>query len=101
VLLAGLTALSEELWFRGVLFRSLSGAFPFGASCVLQAAAFAVAHVAKGVSAPVFLVLASFAVAAAWLLHRTRSLGPPVALHFAANLVLIGASYGTLPMPGG
>ena len=75
---AALTAVSEELFFRGALLQEF-GLWP-------QAVLFGVLHPAtrKGWSYPVFAFAA--AVALGWLTLFTGTLWAPIAAHFAINL---------------
>jgi uncharacterized protein len=86
-------ALPEEVFFRGYLQTSLNRVFPrrrvlFGASAgaalVLQAAVFALCHLATGdwTRLRVFF----FGLLAGWLRERSGSVAAPVAYHAVANL---------------
>ena len=96
VLTAAFTAIAEELWFRGVLLRSLAKAFPFELACVVQALLFGAAHLGKALSPMVFLMLALFGYVAGVLVQRSRSLAVPIAFHFAANFALLGLRHGLI-----
>jgi membrane protease YdiL (CAAX protease family) len=96
VLTAIFTAIAEELWFRGVLLRSLAKAFPFELACGIQALLFATAHFGRAISPMVFLTLALFGYIAGMLVQRSRSLSVPIVFHFAANFALLGLRHGLI-----
>lgn len=89
--IALLTALPEEILFRGILFnllqrrlRGRAGPWP---ALVISAMAFAAAHAGRGAGAdPRYLALVTLAgIAYGWCYLRTGSLVPAVAAHTAVN----------------
>ncbi|MBI9113749.1 CPBP family intramembrane glutamic endopeptidase [Sanguibacter suaedae] len=77
---AVLTPIGEELLFRGVLF-SLLTRYSFWLAAILSSIVFALSH-GINVATPVALVVG---FAAAWLMHRTRSIWPGVVVHAVNN----------------
>ena len=73
---------TEELVFRGSLYRGLRRRWSALASGLVSAAAFALAH-GTMTHVPVTIVLA---LASSALVERSRSIWPSVALHATANL---------------
>jgi len=80
---AVLAPVVEELVFRGLLLGGLSRHISFGWSNVFQATAFAVGHA----DPPRFLFYWVMGLSAGWLVRRTGSLGPAIALHALNNAV--------------
>jgi membrane protease YdiL (CAAX protease family) len=84
--------LVEELFFRGLLLRSLQRRVPDGAAVALSALAFGLAH---GSSLPVdavvlvVLSLTVFGAALAILAIRTGRLGPGIVAHAVFNLFTV------------
>ncbi len=80
--------LVEEILIRGFMFRALSRVFGFGLAALVSASIFGLLH------GQVNLFIDTFALglALAWLVHKTDSLWPAIALHalknFAAFLYL-------------
>jgi len=71
----------EELFFRGLLLRSLLGRLPTPAAIVVSALLFGLAHLE-----PLQLLgLAAFGVVLAVVAWRTERLGPGIAAHAAFN----------------
>jgi len=84
VLFAGvfLAPLAEELFFRGVLYRSLLGRLNFASSLVISSLVWALLHLIPGVTAPFFLV----GVVLVLLYEMTGTLWMPIAAHAFFNL---------------
>lgn len=79
-----LTALGEELLFRGVLLQGVRSAISDGGAIGLSALMFAATHLSLG-SLPHVLALG---VLFAWLVVRTGSLWPGIVLHSTWNVVM-------------
>lgn len=75
----------EELFFRGLLLRSLLGRTPTPVAIVLSAVLFALAHF----EAVQFAGLALFGVVLALLAWRTGRLAPGIGAHAAFNAVAV------------
>lgn len=86
LVLFGVSALSEEVLFRGYLFQTLMQAITFIPAILLMALLFAAAHAANPNASTFGLV--NVALAAIWLSFaymKTRSLWLPFGLHFGWN----------------
>lgn len=84
--------LVEELFFRGLLLRSLQRRLPDGAVVVLSAVAFGLAHGSNLPADAVLLVILSltvFGAVLAVLAIRTGRLGPGIVAHALFNLFTI------------
>ena len=84
--------LVEELFFRGLLLRSLQRRLPDGAAVALSAVAFGLAHGSSLPADAVILVIVSltlFGAVLAALAIRTGRLGPGIAAHALFNLFTI------------
>lgn len=82
----------EELFFRGLLLRSLQRRLPDGAAVALSAVAFGLAHGSSLPADAVVLVIVSltvFGAVLAALAIRTGRLGPGMVAHALFNLVTI------------
>lgn len=78
-----LAPLSEELFFRGFLFRAVQGRAGLAAGLLISALAFAVFHLNLGVVLPFFVIGLIFA----WAYHASGSLWTPIAAHAIFNSV--------------
>ena len=78
----------EELFFRGLLLRSLFKVMPVPGALVLSAALFALAHF----EAVQFAGLAVFGLVLGVLAWRTGRLGPSIGAHMAFNAVAVVAA---------
>lgn len=86
-----LAPLSEELFFRGFLFRAVQGKAGLAAGMVLSALAFSVFHLNVGVVVPFFAIGLIFA----WTYHASGSLWTTIAAHTIVNAVsFVGALSG-------
>jgi len=84
--------LVEELFFRGLLLRSLQRRLPDGAAVALSAVAFGLAHGSSLPADAVILVIVSltlFGAVLAILAIRTGRLGPGIVAHALFNLFTI------------
>ncbi|BDU16194.1 CPBP family glutamic-type intramembrane protease [Lysobacter auxotrophicus] len=80
----------EELVFRGLLLGGLSRHISFGWANTLQALGFAAMHD----DPPRFLYYFAMGLFGGWLVKRTGSLAPAVALHVLNNAVAVGVLLG-------
>lgn len=78
-----LAPLSEEVFFRGFLFRAIHGRIGLAAGLILSALAFSLFHLNVGVIFPFFLIGLIFA----WAYHASGSLWTPIAAHAIFNSV--------------
>jgi len=78
-----LAPLSEEVFFRGFLFRAVHGRMGLAAGLILSALAFSLFHLNVGVILPFFLIGLIFA----WAYHASGSLWTPIAAHAIFNSV--------------
>jgi uncharacterized protein len=85
LLIIGVAPISEEIFFRGFMFKGLRRGTPFAAAALISAAIWGVFHYTGADSWGVVLQLAVFGVALAWLYERTGSLWPPIAVHALNN----------------
>lgn len=85
VFLAVGAPLVEELFFRGLLLRSLLGRVPAPAAIFITAVLFALAHF----EAVQFAGLAVFGLVVGYLAWRTGRLGPSIGAHMAFNAAAV------------
>ena len=85
VLIVGVAPLSEEVFFRGLLFRGLRRGVPFALAAAISAGIWGLFHYTGPDAWGVVLQLAVFGVVLAWLYERTGSLWPPIVLHVFNN----------------
>lgn len=76
---------TEEVLFRGAVFRALQGRFSDGPAVVLSTALFALFHFDYAHSLPAMTYVVALGVSTALLLVHTHSLNASVALHAAGN----------------
>ncbi|MGY3264407.1 CPBP family glutamic-type intramembrane protease [Lysobacter sp. HA35] len=81
LVMAVLAPIVEEFVFRGMLLGGLSRHISFGWANTVQAAAFALGHG----DPPRFLFYFVLGLASGWLVKRTGSIGPSIALHALNN----------------
>lgn len=74
---------TEELFFRGFLFRGLSNSFGVWPAALVSGFVFSLAHINLGAIIPFTLIGAIFAIS----YQRTGTLWTPIATHFAFNLI--------------
>jgi len=77
---AVLTPIGEELLFRGVLFTLLAR-YGIWLAAILSSVVFALSH-GLNLATPVAILVG---LAAAWLMHRTKSVWPGVVVHAVNN----------------
>ena len=87
LILAMVGPVFEELAFRGLLLGGLSRHISFGWANTIQALIFAAIHN----DSPRFLYYFAMGCFGGWLVRRTGSLGPAIALHVLNNAVAVGA----------
>jgi len=80
-----LTALGEELLFRGAILGGLRRTFPDRAAIAVSAAMFATIHL----SPVAFLHTGALGVLLGWLVVRTGSLWPSILVHAAWNSAMV------------
>jgi membrane protease YdiL (CAAX protease family) len=85
LLMALLVPIFEELTFRGLLLGGLARHISFGWANTLQAALFAVIH-DDPPRIPFYFALG---LLCGWLVKKTRSLGPAIALHVLNNALAV------------
>lgn len=81
MVLSLLVPVYEELVFRGLLLGGMSRHISFGWANAIQATLFAVAHN----DSPRFVFYLALGLLCGWLVRKSRSLGPSIALHSANN----------------
>jgi len=86
LILALIGPLFEEFVFRGLLLGGLSRHISFGWANALQALGFAAMHD----DPPRFLYYFAMGLFGGWLVKRTGSLAPTIALHVLNNAVAVG-----------
>jgi membrane protease YdiL (CAAX protease family) len=86
VLVVGLAApVIEEIFYRGLVLRSLENRFGVWPAIVGSAVMFGASHF-QGLQFP---ALTAFGVVLAYVTHRTGRLGPAIVAHMAFNLVTV------------
>lgn len=93
---AVLTPIGEEMLFRGVLFTLLSR-YGVWLAAILSSIVFALSH-GLNLSTPVAILVG---LAAAWLMHKTKSIWPGVVVHAVNNASSSIISVIYLQMMGG
>ena len=86
LLMAFIAPVFEELVFRGLLLGGLSRHISFGWANTVQALLFAAIHD----DPPRFVYYFAMGLFGGWLVKRTGSLGPAIALHVLNNTVAVG-----------
>ena len=81
--IAVVAPISEEVFFRGMLFGGLRRRLPTVAAAAISAAVFGALHAPTGVTAVPPLIAFGFVLAL--LYERSGSLGPPIVLHLINN----------------
>ena len=90
LLIAVLAPISEELFFRGMLFGGLRARMPALAAALVSGIVFGALHATTGITTVPPLVI--FGVALALLYEKTGSLWPPIMLHFVNNSLALALS---------
>ena len=96
LLIVGLAALSEELFFRGFVFSGLRSRMTVWPAALISGLVFGLVHAPTGITT--VIPLAVLGVVLAWLYDKTGSLWPPVIAHALNNglALAILSSDGTL-----
>jgi membrane protease YdiL (CAAX protease family) len=89
--------LTEELFFRGLLFRWLRQRLEFWPAAFVSAAAFGVAHG----SVDKAIISGLLGLALAWLFERSRSLAPAILLHQTFNSLALMLTFAVIWLPAG
>jgi membrane protease YdiL (CAAX protease family) len=79
--------LSEELFFRGFMFRGLRRSVPFVIAALISSVVWGLFHYTGPDSWGVVLQLSIFGIALAWLYERTGSIWPTIAVHALNNAI--------------
>lgn len=90
LLIAVLAPISEELFFRGMLFGGLRVRMAFLPAALLSAAFFGSLHLPTGASAVPPLIFFGFLLA--WVYERSGSLWPAIILHVINNSLALAVS---------
>jgi membrane protease YdiL (CAAX protease family) len=83
VLGAVVAPITEEIFFRGFLFRGLRKYYPFWFSSGLSALAFAAVHLVPGA----IVTIGAMGFLLAWLRERSGSIWPSIAMHMINNVI--------------
>ncbi|MHB9053838.1 MAG: CPBP family intramembrane glutamic endopeptidase [Thermoleophilia bacterium] len=81
IMVALLTPLVEELFFRGIIHRGLEKSLGFLPGATLSATIFALAHTDYRLFVPIFVL--GFGLA--YVVHKTGSIWASISIHFAVN----------------
>jgi membrane protease YdiL (CAAX protease family) len=92
VLIPLFSAVSEEVFFRGLIHMHLEERTGFPAAAVGSSALFGLAHLSYGTVLQVLMPFA-FGLLLAFLIHRYRTVVAPMAAHFTYNFVGLLAVY--------
>ena len=79
------TPLTEEVFFRGFVFRGLTPRLGVGWAIVGSAVIFSIFHLSIGVLIPIFVT----GLLLGWLYHRTGSLWPCILAHAGQNTLAV------------
>ena len=90
LLIAILAPISEELFFRGMVYSGLRLRFSLWPAAILSGIIFGLPHALTGPLAAV--VLAGLGVALAWLYERTGSLWPCIFIHVINNSIALAVA---------
>lgn len=89
IIVAVLTPIVEELFFRGIIHQGLAQRFGFIPGAIMSSVLFMLAHVDPTVFLPIFALGFGFA----FLMTRTRSLWPSIAAHMLWNSLGVTAQF--------
>lgn len=90
LLIAVVAPISEEIFFRGMLFGGLRRRLPTIAAALISAAVFGALHAPTGITAVPPLIFFGFVLAL--LYERTGSLGPPIVVHAINNALALAVT---------
>jgi membrane protease YdiL (CAAX protease family) len=79
--------LSEEMFFRGFMFKGLRRSVPFVIAALISSVVWGLFHYTGPGSWGVVLQLSIFGMALAWLYERTGSIWPTIAVHALNNAI--------------
>jgi len=85
VLVALLTPVVEELFFRGIIHQGLEQRLGFFWGAIISSSIFALAQIDPTIYIPIFILGFGFA----YLMHKTKSLWPGIAGHFLVNSLAV------------
>jgi membrane protease YdiL (CAAX protease family) len=88
-------ALTEELWFRGLLLGALRGLLPMWPAILLQALCFGLAHwvgTPQGMFG--FTLAGAWAIALGWWTYRRGSLWQAFSVHLLADWLIFAYTNG-------
>ncbi|MHB1390518.1 MAG: CPBP family glutamic-type intramembrane protease [Thermoleophilia bacterium] len=88
-IIAILTPVLEEMFFRGIIHQGLQQQFGFFPGALLSSTFFAMAHISPTVYVPIFCLGFGFAV----LASQTKSIWPSIVAHFLWNSMGVAASF--------
>ncbi len=91
-----LVPLTEELLFRGLLFRWLRQRLDFWPAAFVSAAVFGIAHG----SADKVVIAGLLGLPLAWLFEKSRSLAPAILLHQTYNSLALMLTFAAVWLPG-
>ncbi len=91
-----LVPLTEELLFRGLLFRWLRQRLDFWPAAFISAAVFGIAHG----SADKAVIAGVLGLPLAWLYEKSRSLAPAILLHQTYNSLALLLTFAAIWLPG-
>jgi len=89
VLVAVLTPVVEELFFRGIIHQGLEQRLGFFPGAIISSFIFALAHIDPTLYIPIFMLGFGFA----YLMHKTKSLWPGIAGHFLVNALAVTVQF--------
>jgi membrane protease YdiL (CAAX protease family) len=90
-----INALSEELWFRGLLLGALRGLLPLWPAILLQALCFGLAHWVGTPQGILGLLLAgAWGIALGWWTYVRRSIWQALAVHLLADWLIFAYTNG-------
>jgi membrane protease YdiL (CAAX protease family) len=95
ILFTVVNALTEELWFRGILLGALRGLLPPVAAILLQALLFGISHwvgTPRGILG--FALAGVWGIALGWWTYSRRSLWPAFAVHLLADWLIFAYTNG-------
>lgn len=81
-----LTPLTEEVLMRGFMFRNLNRVFGFVVAALISATIFGILHGQVNLFIDTFVL----GLVLAWLVNKTNSLWPAIALHMLKNSIAFG-----------
>ena len=90
VLIAVLAPISEELFFRGMIYGGLRLRFSVWPAAILSGIIFVLPHALTGPLAAI--ILAGLGVALAWLYERTGSIWPCIFAHVINNSLALAVA---------